>query len=79
MPRPLPAFVLAAAVPLLGLALHAGTTHAAGMPASHPAAILPNNLCSQCHGGHGIVPTAGALGARELAATRDYLRVPPRG
>jgi mono/diheme cytochrome c family protein len=82
MPHPLPAFAALLAAPLLGLAVHTASTHAAG--ASTPAraaATLPNNLCASCHGGGRVVSNqvAGALDARDLAAARSYLGDVTRG
>ena len=79
MPHPLHVLVVAAAAPLLGLSMHAGTTHAAG-PVTRAAAVLPNNLCASCHGGRRVVSLgADALDARDLVAARTYLQAMPQG
>jgi len=82
MPHPLPALAATLAAPLLGLAVHVASTHAAGAATpARAAASLPNNLCASCHGGGRVasVPVAGALGARDLVAARTYLQGAPRG
>ncbi|MEI7037910.1 hypothetical protein [Fulvimonas yonginensis] len=72
MPHPLP--VLAAAAPLLALAVHAGS------PASTaPHRVLPKNLCESCHGGGQVAASSDAsrLRTSDLAAVR-YLEAPRR-
>lgn len=82
MPHLLPALAVVAAGPLLGLAVHAASTHANGpMPPARAAATLPNNLCASCHGGGKLasVRGAGALDARDLVAARTFLQDASRG
>ena len=81
MPRPLPVLAVAAAAPLLGLALHAAVpAHGAGSPIAHAASVLPNNLCASCHGGGRVVsPDHATLGTRDLMAARTYLPGLPHG
>jgi hypothetical protein len=81
MPHPLPALAAVLAAPLLGLAVHALSTHATGaIPTPRAAATLPNNLCASCHGGKvASIRSAGALDARDLVAARTYLEDVPRG
>ena len=67
--------LVAAAAPLLGLALHAAP--ALGRAATHAPAALPHNLCASCHGGGSAVPSADALRASDLAMARAS--VPARG
>jgi cytochrome c553 len=80
MPHPMS--FLAAAAPLLALAVQA--TAPAPAARAHAAATLPNNLCASCHGhGGGRVVSLAAdhagLDARELAATRAYLQAAQGG
>jgi mono/diheme cytochrome c family protein len=80
MPHSLPALAAVLTAPLLGLAVHAASTHAASRPAAGAAAVLPNNLCASCHGDGRVAPTRrGALDARDLVAARTYLLDAPRG
>jgi hypothetical protein len=80
MPHPLPALAAFVAAPLLGLAVHVASTHAAGHPPVARAANLPNNLCASCHGGGRVASLGGdALGVRDLVATRAYQQDAPRG
>jgi hypothetical protein len=80
MPHPLPALSVVVAAPLLGLALHAPSTHATGRPAVRVEAALPNNLCASCHGGRKVAALGDeALDARDLVAARTYLRGAPSG
>ena len=80
MPHPLPALAAVLATPLLGLAVHAASTHATGHPTTVRAANLPNNLCASCHGG-GKVASLGhaALEVRDLTAARALLPGLPQG
>ncbi|MGN2241947.1 hypothetical protein ACFWZU_00410 [Frateuria sp. GZRR33] len=80
MPHPLPALAAVLATPLLGLAVHAASTHATGHATTVRAANLPNNLCASCHGG-GKVAWLGrnALDAGDLVAARTYLQGAPQG
>ncbi|MGN2254240.1 hypothetical protein ACFWZ4_12740 [Frateuria sp. GZRe12] len=82
MPHPLPALAAFVAAPLLGLAVHVASTHAAGTTITAAAAAsLPKNLCSSCHGGGRVAwsRAADALDARDLVAARSYLEGAPRG
>jgi hypothetical protein len=80
MSHPLHVLAAVAAAPLLGLSMHAMATHVAAGPAVHAAAVLPNNLCSSCHGGGRVVSLdAAALDARDLVAARTYLQAMPHG
>lgn len=80
MPHPLPALAAVVAAPLLGLAVHAASTHATGHAPTARAANLPNNLCASCHGGGRVASLGGdVLEVRDLMAARTYLQGPPQG
>ena len=79
MPHPLPLLAAIAAAPLLGLAVHCVSTHAAAAPVSHAASALPHNLCSSCHGGGSVASLDGSLDTRDLVATRAFLPGNPQG
>ncbi|HET6805859.1 MAG TPA: hypothetical protein VFH59_10520 [Frateuria sp.] len=82
MPHPLPALAAVLAAPLLGLAMHAASPHAAGDPVvARAAAALPNNLCASCHASRKVVSAAGSdrLATRDLAMARLYLSDARRG
>lgn len=79
MPHPLPLLAAVAAAPLLGLAVHAASTPAAGSPAVHTAAVLPHNLCASCHGSGRVASFDRVLGKNDLVAARTYLQGLPQG
>ena len=80
MPHLLPALAAVLAAPLLGLAVHAASTHAIGHAPALRAASLPNNLCASCHGGGRVASLDNdALAVRDLMAARVYLQGAPRG
>ena len=81
MPHPLPLLAAVAAAPLLGLAVHATSTHVAAGPVAHAASALPHNLCASCHASASPASFASAstLDARDLLAVRSYLPGMPQG